>query len=89
MDTRQDSGPWRCSSEETGDETCLIAHHYVVHHHVFTARHNARLASAVLAMAFPLVLLRWREFEARSVAVFLLTCHRGGGGGGRCQSQGC
>ena len=33
------------------------------------------------------VLLRWREFEARSVAVFLLTCHRGGGG--RCQSQGC
>jgi len=33
------------------------------------------------------VLLWWREFEARSVAVFLLTCHRGGGG--RCQSQGC
>ena len=33
------------------------------------------------------VLLRWREFEARSVAVFLLTCHRGGGG--RCQSHGC
>ena len=42
-------------------------------------------------MLFQLVLLWWREFEARSVAVFLLTCHHGGGGGGggRCQSQGC
>jgi len=29
------------------------------------------------------------EFEARSVAVFLFTCHRGAGGSGRCQSQGC
>jgi len=34
-----------------------------------------------------LVLLRWQEFATRSVAVFLLTCHRGAGGGagGRCQ----
>jgi len=33
-----------------------------------------------------LVLLRWQEFEAQSVAVFLLTCHRSAGasGGGRC-----
>jgi len=29
-----------------------------------------------------IVLLPWREFEARSVAVFLLTCHHGAGGGG-------
>jgi len=32
-----------------------------------------------------LVLLRWQEFETRLVAVFLLTCHRGAGGGGQCQ----
>jgi len=30
-------------------------------------------------------LLRWQEFATRSVAVFLLTCHRGACGGGRCQ----
>jgi len=28
-----------------------------------------------------LVLLRWQEFATRSVVVFLLTCHRGAGGG--------
>jgi len=30
------------------------------------------------------VLLRWQEFATRSVAVFCLTYHRGGGGEYRC-----
>ena len=34
-DTRRDTGPWRCSSDGTDDETRLIACRYVVRHHVF------------------------------------------------------
>jgi len=34
-DTRQDTGPWRCSSDGTDDETRLIVRRYVVRHHVF------------------------------------------------------
>jgi len=36
-------------------------------------------------VALQLVSLRWQEFATRLVAVFLLKCHHGTGGGGRCQ----
>ena len=36
--TWPDTGPWRCSSDETDDETCLIARRYVVRHHVFNLK---------------------------------------------------
>ena len=36
-DTRRDTGPWRCSSDEVDDQTRLIARSYVVRHHVFMA----------------------------------------------------
>ena len=37
-DTRRDTGPWRCSSDETDDETRLIARRYVVRHLVFNLK---------------------------------------------------
>ena len=37
-DTRRDTGPWRCSSDGTDDETRLIARRYVVCHHVFNLK---------------------------------------------------
>jgi len=38
MDTRRDTGPWRCSSDGTDDETSFIARRYVVRHHVFNLK---------------------------------------------------
>ena len=37
-DTRRDTGPWRCSSDGTDDETRLIVRRYVVRHHVFNLK---------------------------------------------------
>jgi len=37
-DTRGDTGPWRCSSDGTDDETRLIVRRYVVRHHVFNVK---------------------------------------------------
>jgi len=37
-DTRRDTGLWHCSSDETDDETRLIARRYVVRHHVFNLK---------------------------------------------------
>jgi len=37
-DTRRDTGPWRCSSDGTDNETRLIARRYVVCHHVFNLK---------------------------------------------------
>ena len=35
---RRGSGPWRCSSDGIDDETRLIAHRYVVRHHVINLK---------------------------------------------------
>jgi len=51
-------------------------------------RVDVLLARGLRIQVKTIVLLRWRKFEARSVAVFLLTCHRGAGGGGRCRKPG-
>jgi len=37
-DARRDTGPWRCSSDGTDDETRFIARCYVVRHHVFNLK---------------------------------------------------
>ena len=37
-ETRRDTGPWRCSSDGTDDETRLIVRRYVVRRHVFNLK---------------------------------------------------